>query len=297
MSGPVVEVASVPTGGVVILTMPEYVGVLPAPTDVMTIQRTTVLSDTQNTGWVTIYNGVPVPTFVDVGDVSADALFPQNTYQYTVTDSTGTTISATVQPTATLVTRSDGMTNLFIRMLRGALTAISRPPGVPPIRVFNAMPTRTNEAAPLVFVNLDLLQQKYVQIARDIIAPNNDNQDSAPFYCLWMWRVSIFGQNAEERDFIRDSIITIWNSLHKSVFPTLGYSMEHDVQAASYQLSQELRGIAPTFYGADVMCSMTGVFNSIFFTNYGIIETITTDAVYASGTFDAIEVTAQANKG
>jgi hypothetical protein len=288
MSGPTVYAAVVPTGGAISLSMPAYKNAFPALNATMTIARATVPVAPASIQWTTIYQGVPTPLFVDPGEVSNDALSGAQQYIYQVTDATGTTTTPPLSPTSSLTMYADGMTNLFIRLLRGAVKNMVLPPGIPASEVYNAMPVRGAGPLPFIFVNLDLVQQRYEGLGRSVQNPNNENEDIQPVYARWTWRVSVFGADAKSRDFYRDAVIAIWNSLQKTVFTNMGNAMEYSFQAASYQLSEEMRGLAPSMFGADVLCMMTGQFNAVLLTAYDFIETVQLTAMYGGGAEDIV---------
>jgi hypothetical protein len=84
----------------------------------------------------------------------------------------------------------------------------------------------------------------------------------------------VFCQDAQERDFYRDSLLNIFRVLKATVFTPIGYNVSHSYQAASYTDAKEWEGHAPGFYGADLMLEIDGVFNTTVLFNYGVIKEI-----------------------
>jgi hypothetical protein len=274
----------VPTGGVVTLTMPWYLENLAASGAAMTIARAVSGTSGLST-FSTVYSGIPTPFYVDAGDgpyasgaaagnQGAGPLQPSLGYAYRVTDVSGTTQVGPYYPTPAIVSKQDGMTDLFIRLLQAGISNATYPAGLGATRVTSEMPTRGFPALPFIVVNLDLLQMADTQIGQNAVNPNNNSQWSVPVFVEWTWRVSIFTGNARERDFLRDMLLGIWTSLLSSVFMRMGMDMEHSFQALSHQQAEDIRGTLPGFYAAEALFTIKGAFNTVIMTGLGYNEHI-----------------------
>lgn len=280
MAGPVVKLFSVPTGGAARFEMPGYL-VPPSGVTSMTLSRA-VSGSTGIGPWTRLYGGPPLPVYVDAGDSLPNPLAANLNYVWRVTDSTGTTQVGPLAPASSVASGPDYLTNLFIRLLQGGVNNLTFPPTIPPPvggppRITLEMPQQGWQAMPFIVVNLDLIQQTEVGIGEDVVNPTPGND-----WTLWsnakrVWRVSVFSADAQERDFFRDSILTIFRVLKATVFSQIGLNVSHSFQAASGTDAKEWEGHTPGFYYADIMLEMDGVFNATVLTAYGIVERIDVD--------------------
>jgi hypothetical protein len=271
MSGPIVNVHVVPTGGVVRLDMPGYLQP-PSGTGIVAIFRATS-GEAGLSAFTQLYSGVPVVTWLDPGDLLPGPLLSGAMYVWQVQDDLGVTRTDPVAPTSALTTKPDGLTQLLIRLLQGGVENLTRPAGVNGVVVTTALPQGGLRALPLMIVNLDLIQQEETQIGQDVENPNNEN-----VWTLWVnakriWRVSVFGRNPTERDFYRDSVLAMWQVWHQSVFTPIGLNVSHRFQAASGTDVSESEGLSPGFYYADIMLELDGVFDVAVLDSFGLIET------------------------
>jgi hypothetical protein len=275
MAGPQVKLHRIPTGGAARLEMEAYL-MPPSGITSMVVSRA-VSGMTGISAWTQIYSGSPCPTYVDAGDGTPSPLDPNCNYLWQVTDSTGTTQVGPLAPVCQVITQPDYLTNLLIRLLQGGIDNLTFPPGfVPPgggkpVQVTTEMPQQGWSAMPFIVVNLDLIQQTEVGIGEDSInvVPGSD-------WNLWsnakrIWRVSVFSQDAQERDFYRDSILTIFRVLKATVFAHIGQDVSHSFQASSGTDAKEWEGHTPGFYYADIMLELDGVFDATVLTAYKTI--------------------------
>jgi hypothetical protein len=272
VSGPDVKLFLVPVGGMARLEMPGYLN----PTnDVTTVSISRAVSGPLGPGpWTTVYSGPLVSAYVDAGDSLPGPLDPFTSYVWQVTDATGTTEVGPLTPASTVVTQPDYLTNLMVRSLQACVNNMVFPPGfLPPnggipAQVTVKMPQQGWQAMPFIVVNLELIQQTEVGIGEDVVNPNQDNQ-----WTLWsnakrVYRVSIFSQDAEERDFYRDSLLILFRVLKATVFAPIGQNVSHSYQAVSGTDAKEWEGHTPGFYYADLMLELDGVFSATVTTNY-----------------------------
>ena len=288
--------SALPTGGAVLLAFyGAETGKFAPPSGVtsMTISR----SFGTPTVFTPIYTGPPVPYWVDVGDgasTSSDVLSATTSYEWQAEDSTGTTQVGPVTPSSAILTVPDGLTQLLIRLLQAAVNNAPLPAGVvvAPAQVTTKMPSNGWQALPLIVVNLELFQQRDTAVGQDVIHPLPNNQWTLPGWVRRMWRISVLSQNADERDFYRDTLMIAFRALKGTLFSVIGQNIRHDFQANSGTTGDEWIGQGPTFYWADVMVTLEGVFDVTVLTGYGLIEQINTTPTYAPSTVsDLITVT------
>lgn len=270
---------AVPTGGAVIFSLPDYSASIP-PSGVTTITISRAVSgSTGLSAFTTIYSGAPCSTFVDAGEALPRPLDPTLAYVWQVTDARGTTQTTPVVPAQSITTGPDYLTNLLIRLLQGSLDSATLPPGFAPptggrpVLITTKMPQQGLAAMPFIIVNLDLIQQSETQIGEDVNA-SRDNNWALFVNAKRIWRVSVFSQDANERDFYRDSLLVFFRVLKATVFSPLGLNVTHSFQAASFTDANAWDGHSPGFYGADLMLEIDGVFNTTILTNYGLIQSI-----------------------
>jgi hypothetical protein len=278
MSGSSGSVAAVPTGGAVLISLPGYLIPL---SDVTFMSLSRAVSGASGIGsFTTFYSGSPLPNYVDCGDGTPAPLASGSIYLWNVTDDTGTIQLGPVTPAGSIVSKPDYLTNLLIRLLQGGLNSATFPPGIKLPQVTTQMPQQGWTALPFVVVNLDLIQQSETQIGEDVPNINPPSQD----WTIWsnakrIWRVSVFSADAQERDFLRDTLLAFFRVIKATVFSPLGYNVSHSFQAASGTDAKEWEGHTPGFYYADLMLEIDGIFSTIVLLNYGLIEQIDVNAV------------------
>lgn len=277
MSGSSGTVSLIPTGGAVLISLPGY---FQPPSGITFMALSRAVSGASGVGaFTTFYSGAPDPVYVDAGDGLPAPLSSGSVYVWNVTDNTGTIQLGPVRPVSGITSKPDYLTNLLIRLLQGAFNNVQLPVGVNKPVVTTQMPQQGYAALPFVVVNLELIQQSEVQIGEDVPNPN-----PYPEWVLWSnakrhWRVSVFCADAQERDWIRDSILGFFRVIKATVFTPLGYNVSHSFQAMSGTDAKEWEGHTPGFYYADLLLEIDGVFNTITLTNYDLIQNIDLSAV------------------
>jgi hypothetical protein len=273
MTGPIVNITKIPTGGGVTLSMPSYLQP-PSGTGTVTISRA-VSGSAGLSAFTQLYSGAPLLTWIDAGDMLAGPLLSGAAYVWQVADNHGTTQTAPTVPSSTLQTKPDALTQLMLRLLQAGVDGLSgsRPAGINGVLVSTAMPSGGLRSLPLMILNLDLIQQEQTQIGQDI-----DNPDGSNIWTIWVnakrvWRVSVFGRNPTERDFYRDSVIAMWQVWHSSVFAPIGLNVSHRFQAASGTDVSESEGLSPGFYYADIMLELDGAFDVAVLDSFGPVGT------------------------
>jgi hypothetical protein len=269
----------VPVGGVILLNFPGYL--MPA-SGVAPMMLSRAVSGVSGIGaYTTIFSGTLGPVYVDVGfdnpisGAAALPLVPSSGYVYSLTDATGTAMLGPVYPVGVVVPPNDPLTALLIRLLQAGVNNLALPPGYGPIQITGKMPQNGLQALPLIVVNLDLLEQEETGIGQDVPKAESNNIWSIWINAKRTWRVSILSQDAEERDFYRTAIISLWQVLLATVFDQIGLNTTRKIIAASGTMAGDSEGKSPGFYYSDIMLTADGVLNTNVITNYGLIETIT----------------------
>jgi len=284
MSGSNGSVTAVPTGGAAFLSLPGYL-IPPSGVTFMALSRS-VSGSAGLSAFTTFYSGAPLPAYVDCGDGTPAPLASGTNYVWQVQDDLGSIQLGPIIPSNNIVSQPDYLTNLLIRLLQGAIDSTTLPPGVNPTQVTTKMPQNGWQALPFIVVNLDLIQQSETQIGEDVPTINPPNLD----WTIWsnakrIWRVSVFSRDAQERDYYRDMLLSVFRVLKATVFAPIGLNVSHSFQAVSGTDAKEWEGHTPGFYYADLMLEIDGVFNTVVLTNYGLIEHIDVNAVVVPGTF------------
>ena len=282
---PAVTFTVMPTGGAVLMQFPgypPYVPVLPSGVTTLSIQRA-VSGSTGLSAFTQVYSGLPLAAFLDVNDGEVTSSLPldaSKSYVWQVGDDTGATQFGPFQPVNTVETLPDQLSQILIRLLQGFVSTVALPAGFVRLQLTTEMPQGGWQAMPYIVVNLDLIQQWDVGIGEDVNYPAKLDRLN---WTLWsnakrIWRVSVLSADANERDFWRDSLLSAFRVIKAVPFAAIGYDVSHRYQAASYTEVDQAAGIAPGFYGADLMFEITGVFPTTVVTNYQIIESITATA-------------------
>lgn len=274
MAAPQVTLYGVPSGGVVSLSI---LGVITGPA---TLERAA-----SGQPFTTIYSGVAVPQFLDIGDGLPGPLNASTPYQYRYTDVSGVTTTPFIIPASLLAPVSDPVTQVLERVIQGALNAVAPlPNGVKRAKVTQAMPLGGQIALPLVVINQDLIQQDNVPIGQSIpaLAAVLAAASGVPAsgyaqvgFAKRVYRVSVLSTNGVERDFYRDFLILVFEAIYQYVLQPLGLDVEHKWQVASGQVANDRTGMAPGFFFAEFIFDFTGTFNAVIYPNYGLINTIT----------------------
>lgn len=271
----------IPTGGAVLLEFPGYFPVLPRATE-LTISRSIDGSGV----WTVIYDGPPVGVFLDVGDGSPKPLDPTTAYLWQAEDYSGTAVVGPLTPASTFINLPDQLTQILIRALQGAINSMTLPTGIQRPQITIKMPQNGWQAMPFIVVNVDLIQQTEVAMGESVINPTPDNNWTLFANAKRVWRVTIMSQDAEERDFYRDTLLAVFRVLKATAFGPIGLDVSHTFQAVSYSSAQEWEGVTPGFYAADLMLEINGVFPAAVLTNYPVILQIESTPTWQLNTFN-----------
>jgi hypothetical protein len=278
-----IVVSAVPTGGAVVIEFPGYFPPAAQATQ-LTISRSVAGSNV----WTVIYQGPPIGSFIDVGDGTPGPLDPNTAFLWKAEDYSGTAISNPIMPASTFISEPDQLTQILLRLLQGAINSMVLPNGVKRPVLTIRMPTNGLQAMPFIVVNLDLIQQTEVGVGEDVPNPDNNNNWTLFANAKRLWRVSILSQDAEERDFYRDTLLAVFRVLKAAAFAPLGQNVTHTFQAASYSSVKEYEGISPGFYCADLMFELDGLFPTAVLTNYQRIQQIDACPTYVENDFEIV---------
>jgi len=180
------------------------------------------------------------------------------------------------------------MNSWLIRLLQAALNNLILPAGIQPAVVMTKMPTNGWPAMPFVTVNLEIIQQNETAIGEDVVNPTQDNVWTLFATAQRTWRVTVTSPDAEERDFYRDTLLSILRILDATVFSEIGLNNTHSLQATSYPVAKERDGRIPGFYCADIILDTDSSFATSVRTNYPIIVGVSPDGAYTSSNFTVI---------
>lgn len=265
--------STVPTGGIVALQITPSSGV-DQVSGTTVIQRYTgsLLSSA-----VTIYSGTTTAVFLDDGELLPDYLDFGTTYYYKVTDTGGTATTSGIVPKPAVIIFNSYIDKILFRAFSAgvnSLATIASGQGFGQIRVLEAMPlTASNESLPFIVMNLDLEQQEHIQIGEAVVNSGFTNNFAMPSLHYRRYSISILTKSSIERDFYKNACIGIYYS----IIPTLsliGSDVSIDFSVAQSQVSEAGQGMAPGFFEATLMIDLTGIFNTIVVTDYGLIEHI-----------------------
>jgi hypothetical protein len=269
MALPVIDYTVLLTGGVISFN-------ITSDQSTLEFQRS---ADGGNT-WTTLYSGAPsgIGTYIDAGDQTNAHLDFNTAYIYQVIDGSGTVQTPSITPSATMQVYSDDMTYLMIRMIQASLDAIALPVSIFRAKVLTAMPLSRTPELPLVTVNLDLVQQSYTGIGRNVPDSGN-NQYSIPGMALRRFSVWVLAQNVETRNFYHDALIGFLCSVMSTAFSQAGLNMDNKYQYQATQGQKTAGPESPGFYYSQIMFDMHGPLNIGVTTNYGNPTNINLDIV------------------
>lgn len=273
---PFVNPEVIPTGGAIALTFATasgQVSISRATSGVSGLSAWTVLSSGAASGPLGPLgvNGY----YLDAGDQLPGPLSAAAQWVYEITDSTGTTQTQAITPVAAITIEPDPILAIVMRLLQAGLQNIAPPAGILMPRIMLAMPLDNAPALPLIVIAPEQDAMMEQPIGVDVPKPDSQNVWQIMDLQKHVLRVSILSLNAVERDYYKNAVISIFKVLLGAVLGPLGQDVRHGYMAASYQQTKEHIDQVPGFYGCDVMLEITGQFNVVVTTTYGIIAEIT----------------------
>lgn len=273
-----ISAVAVPTGGVISLAI-SGVGAL------MTLSR----SSTGSGGSFTqLYSGAPLIRYIDVGDMLPAPLASGSVYTYRLNDANGSLYSADIQPAATLQILQEPLLQMLIRIIQAGINNLYPTAGFnsnfTPAQVIAAMPLSGLPPMPFVTINLDLMQQAQIPIGQSVEVVEPDGSWVIGGMTKRVFRVSVLAGTVQERDFYRDAVLGIFQSIIRTVFAPIGLDVTHKYQVASGQVAKDTEGQSPGFYYADVMMDFEGIYNVAVVPNYGSMAVIQLTAQLGNNT-------------
>lgn len=248
--------------------------------------------------FATIYSGIAQSYYLDLGDGTPAPLDQNTLYQYRYTDVNGPVTTGFIQPQVSLVVQMEPILQIMIRLIQATLNSVTLPPGITKPQVTNAMPLGGQIPLPMIVVTEDMTQQAEVPIGQSVpIVPS----DSAFTYggaasgyvitgfAMRIFRVSVLVKDASSRDFFRDMILGMFESIYGPVLQPLGLDVTHRWQASTGQVANDKTGMGPGFYFAEIMLQFSGTLNVSIYPPTGIISTITT-TISGGGDPEAVDV-------
>ncbi len=267
---PIVNAVVPPVGGAIFLS-------------ITASSNITIVRTPQSTGVpVQIYSGPAVSYYIDQGEGYSTNVeyLPNDTYTYTVTDSSGSVVTAPLTTSASVLITPDQITSVIIKLIKAGINnlILTQPGWIKP-RVFHALPTSGTPQLPFIVVTFDLLQQNAVPVGQ-MNMPEYNNTIDISVLVDRRYTVTTYTTTVDEREFYRDALIAIFESSLFTPLQQLGQDVSHSFQAVSIQETDP----SPGFYVTDMMWMMTGAYSITLQTDYGLIESLDIGGINAQST-------------
>lgn len=270
-----------PTGGIVVLNLEST-----APSATWNLTRY-IVSGSTLTDPVELWTGGPdrIPVYIDLGDGGTQnvPLSPLSLYAYEFETSAGSVTTETLCVSGTIVLEPDHMTKILARAMQAGLASLSLPTQFTQRPSFSyAMPITTQLRFPMVIMNLDLLQQQQIPIGGGIGEPVIGGLYNIPAMALRRYVMRVFTTNVDERDFYRDAIIGIFNTILVPLFQQIGQDVNHSFQAANGQVVGDQ--MQPGAFYSEIALQFSGLYNvgvSSYFPSVEEITFVASGAQYA----------------
>jgi len=279
-----------PMGGIVTFLVSGYATGVGAQ---MTVGRSV---GTSGGPYTALYSGSPVYFYIDAGDGLPTPLSSGSNYYWNFTDSAGSIVVGPLQPTSSIIYNPESLTSVIIRCIQAGISNITAPAGIKPATVMHSMPLGNFPPLPLISVALRSQEQEnngIGQTARWPIAQEN-NVWAMPALARKIWMISILAREVDTRDYYRKVVLDILEAMLPDIFTGLGSNVTNSFLVSSGTETDEVHGIAPGFYYADIMMELTGLFNVSVQLNYPPVVGILLSAT-ASGLTVFGETPAQFN--
>lgn len=272
----------IPTGGAVSLTITS-VG------SGMTLSRSDGGSGV-SAPWMQIYTGVPTPIFIDVGDGLMTPLSSGTSYYYKIDDDEGPLISAPVTPILQLNIQQEPMTPMIMKLLQAGIDNLVVPSPInKATRVLHAMPLGGLPTLPIITINMDMVQQVAVPIGQSVEKVSPDGVWTISGLINRVYHMTVLADNPEDREFYKDAVVAIMQSIIASVMVPIGDDVSHKFQAAAGQVANDPSGMGPGFYYADILWTFEGNYNISIDPVYGSVNVINVTAQYG-GASDTVTI-------
>lgn len=275
---PMIEYSAIPSGGAVALKLYSS-----SPTG-WSLTRSISQSGVLVSG-VAVPLPTPVPPIygtamtrivvLDTGDGTNFPLDPTQLYVYDFTTSVGTISTPALPVGANIQIVQDDLTLILVRLLQSGLRSLSYPSQFKnKPTVTHSMPIAGMPTLPLVAINQSFFGQAEVPIGQSNQNSNfESNQSTVTGIADRVYSVAIIASNVAERDFLRDAVIGIFYTILGPVLESIGQDARHSFAVDSGQVVSEATN--PGFYFAECMLKISGSYNVVVTSDYGVIEAIT----------------------
>jgi len=266
VSAPTLNTFPIPAGGSVLL-------IPTSSASSVTITRQNVATGNVDT----VYNGPynEELRIIDMGDeqnVTAP-LSQSDTYIYTITDVNGTYSTPAISPVTSITVQEDEFSRIFLNLFSASLRTLVQPKGYKKPTVLYDMPVTGLPPLPAIHLIQDYVQSQEIPIGQNAFNPDVNNQLTIPTIVDRHFLVTILATSADEREFYRNAVISIFLSLMNNPIQQIGNNVRHSFDSSSQQVMRD--GQRPGFFHADVGLSFSGIFNATIVTNYSLIESYT----------------------
>lgn len=264
-----------PTGGVVVL---QVSGIAGAPL----VYSRSIGSGAYSTIY-TVTNPIKsYDVFVDYGEGLQGPLpSNQGNYNYQVSDSVTTGVCSGLVPYQSLLVQPDFATILVERSLEAGILNLTLPSGYQRPSVIHEMPRAGYQALPYILINQITLEQSNTQIGQDVpsvqITPTGAPSQTLAVLARRTWRCEVFCRTAGEREYYRDAVLSIFQSILASIFQPLQLDISHSFIVHSDQMVG--KDLDPGFYFSDILFRTEGIFNVGLNPSYSTINNILSDIV------------------
>jgi hypothetical protein len=224
--------------------------------------------------WQSLYDGEPLPLWIDDGSLLNAPLDASTAYTYRLTDANGVVVTPAITPAATLSLEPDGVLSLIMRMMQAGFTNLPMPSGYVRPRIVHAMPLTWGGTPilPIVTINLDYGPvMEEVQIGQGVNAYLSET-GVVTSQVRRRFSITALSLSAAEREFYRDAILKIFSVMAPRVFGKIWDDTRFSFQAYSSQKSKDEMG--PGFYYTQVMLDLVGSLNAFVANDYGVMEVI-----------------------
>lgn len=210
---------------------------------------------------------------VDCGDGTSQPLNPSLTYVYQFTNDKGTVSTPALPVGANIQIVQDDLTYIILRILKSGLVSLAVPAEFKnKPSVLHAMPIDGQPKLPIITVNQSYIGQTHVPLGTANENVFLDNRVTKTALMDRIYSVAVLTTTVEEREFYRDAIIGIFTSILGPVLQKMGQDTSHDIHVDSGQVTKDT--LQPGFYFAEAMIKISGSFNVIVTSDYGIIAQI-----------------------
>ena len=217
----------------------------------------------------------------------------QGAISYQLQDSASTIVLSGLTPAISLDSTPDWVDETVFRAFQAGVEALVLPPAYQAAIFIMEMPKVGFPRLPFIFYTPVSIEQSQTQIGQDVpstfLTPGRQLA-TVTVQAKRTWHLGILGRTAGERDFYRDTCISIFQSLLGSLFLPLGLDMSHSFRAQSSQ--DAAKDTAPGMYRCDLLFTVEGMLNTGLVPNYGLVEAISGSISATGGVFGLIASTA-----